>query len=339
MRNDTHRPLSALAASLFCAGLLAAAPTLAQPRAVVDEPVVDVGEAIRGDEVEHTFRIANEGDRPLEITEVKPTCGCTVADYTRQIAPGARGKVVATLSTKALRGPVAKTISVYTNDARNPQIELVIKATVQSYVEAEPGYARFLAVFGQGGEPSRQILYSEQAGEFVVEGVSSPYPFVKASFREATEEERLSNRSGRQWVVEVALTANAPVGAFADFVVVDVKHPQLKRLRLPVSGFVQPVVAVLPRVADFGRKDVSKPQTTILEVKNLGKPAVTLGEVTSTVRGLRSEVEVIDEGRVFRLRLTLDPSMPKGDFRGTLTIPTSSRLQPEVQVDVRGTAL
>jgi hypothetical protein len=92
-------------------------------------------------------------------------------------------------------------------------------------------------------------------------------------------------------------------------------------------------------VADFGRKELSRKQSTILEVKNLGETAVTLGNVTSTVRGLRSEVEVIDEGRLFRVRLTLDPGMPKGDFRGTLTIPTSSRVQPEVQVDVRGTAL
>jgi hypothetical protein len=61
--------------------------------------------------------------------------------------------------------------------------------------------------------------------------------------------------------------------------------------------------------------------------------------VTSTVRGLKGEVEVIDQGRLYRLRLTLDPNMPKGDFRGTLTIPTSSKLQPEVQIDVRGTAL
>ncbi len=110
-------------------------------------------------------------------------------------------------------------------------------------------------------------------------------------------------------------------------------------MKIPVSGFIQPVVAVLPRVADFGRKDLSTPHSAILEVKNLGKVDVTLGEAATTVAGLVPEIEVVEEGRIFRVRLTLDPSMPKGDFTGTLTIPTSSRVQPEVEVDVRGTIL
>lgn len=335
MRHRTHATLPAL--TLALAGV--AAPALAQPRAVVREPMVDVGQVIRGDDVEHTFAVANEGDQTLLITEVNPTCGCTVVDYSQQIAPGASGRIVTTLSTKALRGPVAKTISVYTNDARNPQIELVIKASVQAYVEAEPGYARFLAVFGQGAEPLRQVVFSEQPGELVVKNATSPYPFVKVKVSEAAEEERLSNRSGRQWLVEMSLAADAPVGAFADFVTLDLSHPRLKRLRIPVSGFVQPVVAVLPRVADLGRQELSRPRTTFLEVKNLGRPALTLGSVTSTVRGLQTQVEVLEEGKLYRLRLTLDPGMAKGDFRGTLTIPTSSALQPQVEVDVRGTAL
>jgi Protein of unknown function (DUF1573) len=335
MRDPSHTRIPALALALASVAL----PVLAQPRAVIEEPVVDVGRVVRGDDVEHTFRIANEGDKILEITEVSPTCGCTVVDYSKQIAAGAKGKVVATLSTKALRGPIAKTIRVFTNDARNPEIDLVIKADVQAYVEAEPGWARFLAVFGQGAEAVRQIVYSDDGGELVVKQATSPYPFVAVALHEAGEDERVSKHSGRQWVLEMSLKADAPVGSFADFVTLDLDHSHLKRLRIPVSGFVQPVVAVLPRVVDFGRKDVSKPQTTILEIKNLGKPAVTLGTPTTTVRGLKPEVEVIDAGRLYRVRLTLDPGMPKGDFRGTLTIPTSSKLQPQVEVDVRGTAI
>jgi hypothetical protein len=314
-------------------------PVLAEPKAVIANSIFDVGVVPRGEIVEQRFEIVNEGDSTLAITEVKPTCGCTVVDYDRTIAPGATGAVVATLNTKGLSGPVAKSIRVYTDDRRNPELKLVIKADVRAYVESEPGYARFLAVRGQGGETVVQTLYSEEPGELVVDNVSSPFPFIDVDFREAGEDERLSGKPGRQWIVSAKLLASAPEGPFADFVTVALSHPKLKRLKIPVSGFVQPVVAVLPRVADFGRKDLSVPQSAILEVKNLGAAAVSLGDVETDVVGLVPELEVVDEGRLFRLRLTLDPSMPKGAFQGTLKIPTSSRLQPEVSVDVRGTIL
>ncbi|MCZ6726714.1 MAG: DUF1573 domain-containing protein [Acidobacteria bacterium] len=333
------RLLSSPFSSFFVLVLGLCSSTLAQPRAFVAQSVVDVGVIARGNTVEHAFEIRNEGDATLEILEVKPTCGCTVVDFDSTIAPGASGNVVAKLDSKGLRGPIAKTVRVFTNDGRNPQIDLVIKANVRAWVEASPGYARFLAVLGEGGEPVVQTIYSDEPGELVVTKVRSPYPFVEVDYREAGEEEGLSGKDGRQWIIEMSLAPNAPEGSFADFVTVELQHPRLKRLRIPVSGFVRPVIAVLPRVVDFGRKDLSIPQTAILEVKNLGGPDVTLGTIESTIAGLTPEVEVIEEGRLYRLRMTLAPGMAKGDFRGTLTIPTSSQLQPLVEVTVRGTVL
>lgn len=335
MKNTLNR----LAVGSLMAICALASPALAEPKAIVTNSIVDVGIVPRGDIVEQTFEIVNEGDSALAITEVKPSCGCTVVDYDRTIAPRATGSIKATLNTKGLSGPVAKSIRVYTDDRSNPELKLVIKANIRAYVESEPGYARFLAVRGEGSKTVDQKLYSEEPGDLVVNNVSSPFPFIDVDFREAAEDERLSGKPGRQWVVSATLLANAPEGSFADFVTVNLAHPKLKRLKIPVSGFVQPVVAVLPRVADFGRKDLSVPQSAILEVKNLGAAAVSLGDVETDVAGLVPELEVIDEGRLFRLRLTLDPKMPKGDFRGTLKIPTSSRLQPEISVDVRGTIL
>lgn len=326
-------------ALVLVTGLVGAEALRAQPRATVTSTVIDAGLVVRGESSEHVFEILNEGDRPLEVLDVDPACGCTVVDYAKEIAPGASGRLVATLNTKGLRGAVSRSIEVFTNDPRNAQIDLVIKANVRAYVEAAPGYARFLAVLGQGADAIKQTIYSDEPGDLVVTKVTSPYPFIEVSAHEAPEDERLAGRPGRQWVVETTLLTSAPEGPFADFIDLDLDHPRLKHLRIPVSGFIKPVVAVLPRVADFGRKELTTAQTAILEVKNLGKPDVTLGVVETNVAGLTPTVEVVDEGRLFRLRLTLDPSMPKGDFRGTLTIPTSSELQPEVTIDVRGTIL
>lgn len=49
------------------------------PRLQVPNPVHDFGTVKQGEVVRHDFKLVNTGDRALEITEVKRSCGCTTA--------------------------------------------------------------------------------------------------------------------------------------------------------------------------------------------------------------------------------------------------------------------
>jgi hypothetical protein len=318
---------------------LAPAAAIATPRAEVTEAVIDVGTVARGEAIEHDFEIANGGDTPLEIVEVKPTCGCTVAEYDRSIAPGRTGRVRAVVDTARFRGPIAKSVRVFTNDAVTPEIELVIKADVRSLIEVDPGYARFVTVLGETREPSRQLVWPETEEDFEVLAVRSPYRFLEASFRPAREDERRSGREGRQWVVELELAPSAPLGPLADYVVVRTNHPRLPELQIPVSGFVRPVVAVVPAAVDFGRHDLAEPREVVVELTHLAEGSIALGTVASSLGGVAAALTPVEAGKRFRLVVTLEPGMAKGPFSGKLTIPTSSRVQPLLEIDVRGVVL
>ena len=63
------------------------------PKAVPVEAVVDAGTVAKGEKIKTTFEIKNEGDQTLEITDVRPSCGCTIATYDKTVAPGKVGKV------------------------------------------------------------------------------------------------------------------------------------------------------------------------------------------------------------------------------------------------------
>jgi len=320
--------------------LLAAAPDAsAAPQAVVRESIHDAGTVARGASVEHSFSIANQGDQPLEIVEVQATCGCTVAEYDRQIAPGRSGEVAVVVDTSKLKGAVAKSIRVLTNDAEAPEIILVVKANVRALVEVDPGYARFLTVLGQSVEPAEQLVWQETEGDFVVEGVRSPYPFVDVDVREAREGERRDGRPGRQWVLTISLAADAPQGSFADYVTVATNNPGSREVKVPVSGYVRPAVSAIPAALELGRRDLTSPYEAIVELKNLSGGRIDLGEVSVDVPGVEARLEPVVEGETYRLVLTLGSAVPKGPFEGKVTIPTSSRVQPSVQVDLRGTAL
>ena len=321
-----------LAVALSALVLMAVPAIAAAPKAVVEKPIIDVGKVKKGEPIRQEFVIRNAGDAPLEITEVKPSCGCTVTEFDAVIAPGARGRVTAVVKTDAFGGGIAKSVTVFTNDTDNPKINLVIKALIHEAVIARPGYARFMTVQGQPVESSVQTVSSTDGVTFRVLSVASPYPFVKATHREDPGE------AGR-WRVEVSLDREAPAGPLADYLLVRTDHPEQPEVKIAVSGLVRPTIAVAPKVADFGRREVSEPQSKSLEVKNLGSAAVQLTEATSDVAGLEAVIEPVEEGRHYRIQLTLTDAVPKGDFEGRLTIKTSSPRQPVVEIPLRGTIL
>ena len=85
------------------------------------DTAIDFGTKTMGELVNITFRCKNTGDKPLYLFDVRPSCGCTVADYTKEpIAPGQEGKIDAQFdSKKSHPGDVHKTIFVRANNS-NP---------------------------------------------------------------------------------------------------------------------------------------------------------------------------------------------------------------------------
>lgn len=329
--------LGLVAIVVFAGGATAASAQ--QPRAMPVQPVFDAGVVMRGAKIEHTFAIKNEGAAALTIREVQAACGCAVTRFDRTIAPGERGRVHTVIDTKTFRGPIAKAVTVYTNDQNAAEIRLVVKADVRPVVEARPVYARFLTVVGGEREASEHLLWSTQGPALEVEKVVSPYPYLEARIAPATEEEHDSAGGERQWKLTLELGDGAPVGPLADFVEVHTNNPELGVFKLPVSGYVRPVLAVTPQRADFGRRAVEEPYETALEIRNLGAAAIDVVSVALDVPGVDSEIEEVEEGKVFMVRLTLTPAMSKGPFKGKIQIETTSSLQPTVEVDLRGTIL
>lgn len=61
----------------------------------------------------HKFKFYNSGDNAFTVDRVEPTCGCTVADYTKdKVAPGDSGYIMATFDPHGQSGPFNKSISV-----------------------------------------------------------------------------------------------------------------------------------------------------------------------------------------------------------------------------------
>src|SRR3954465_1571716 len=88
----------------LCAALLAPA-AVAETGKDAPRPIIEVREASKdagvvdeGTVVPFQFEVTNRGQADLQISEVKPSCGCTVSQWDRVIKPGAHGTISAQMN-------------------------------------------------------------------------------------------------------------------------------------------------------------------------------------------------------------------------------------------------
>ena len=93
---------------------------LAQPEIKFENTTYDFGKIKEeGGKVTGKFIFTNVGNEPLELTNVRPGCGCTAANYTKgAIAPGEQGYIEATYNPYNRPGAFNKNIRVTTNEPR-----------------------------------------------------------------------------------------------------------------------------------------------------------------------------------------------------------------------------
>jgi len=315
------------------------APPVLSPKLVAAQAVKDVGRVAKSEKVDVAFVLRNEGGAPLTISDVRPTCGCTVAKFDALIAPGASGEVHASVDTADFNGPITKTLTVLSNDPATPRLTLTIKALVQPQVESRPGFARFNFVQDQEPITVKQTLWATDHDGFAVLDVKSPYKFVQAKFHKATPEELDKEiEVANQWIVETTIAPDAEVGALRDFLVVKTNHPKQKELRLAITGFVRPILTVTPYIADFGAVAPSAETKDIsIIVTNFGKDPVEITKVTSALAGVETTVKSLEAGKRFEIKLALSPAaMAKGAIDSTLKIETSSPKKPVLDVPLKG---
>jgi hypothetical protein len=95
-----------------------------------NETTHDYGTIAKGGNGQTFFTVTNTGDKPLIITKVQPSCGCTTPKWdANPIMPGKSSKIDVGYNTQ-LVNPFEKMIEVYSNDPKNGRTVLYIKGVV-----------------------------------------------------------------------------------------------------------------------------------------------------------------------------------------------------------------
>ncbi|HEV2718421.1 MAG TPA: DUF1573 domain-containing protein, partial [Thermoanaerobaculia bacterium] len=310
------------------------------PRLTIVEPVKDYGTIPKGDKLEWAFLVKNTGDADLQIIAAKPGCGCTVTDFDKVIKPGTTGKVTAHVDTTAFAGPIAKSVTLETNDPNTPTAQLTIHAIVKPFVEAYPaGFTRFNLLQGDA-DTQTVTLYSEEDEPFEIKNIEVPGDWVKATFSKIEKKEDLAPNVGKagQNQYKVAITVGGPdakIGPLADRIRVFTNSKHQPEYSISISGVVRPTLRVdPPGGVNFGEvapTDSAATRSILVHTNDTKTPeSFTVTKAESSVPTVVTSIKPGANRGDYEVTLQLAKDSKPGDIDGTVKIYTSDKKNPVV---------
>lgn len=308
-----------------------------KPQLTVDEPVYETGEVARDKVVEHTFVLRNTGDAVLNIGAIVRPSNVEVISQPTALAPGESGELkvrVPLLNDKPLA--LLKQILVRSDDPVHPETKVELKILSTEYVVVKPGYARWISVQHEKAGTISQVLSARDGQPLEVLRTTEPPAGISSNL---TVSQKTASGAAKEWKLDLTLAADAPIGAIVGTMLVYVNHPKQSIVPIPLSGFMRPVLAVTPPALSVGELQLTEKGAQAFTLKSYSTAPVRVTKVEHDLKGFApATLEERVAGREYRMKLEFDPAtLPKGPFRGTLSIHTDSATMPLVTVPIDGT--
>jgi len=337
--------LSARLASAVAAEGQAGKP--APAKSVVSAPKIEVlpetkdaGTVPKGQVIDVTFVIKNNGGSDLIISDARPSCGCTVASFDKVVKPGGEGKIVSSVDTKSFSGPISKSILLVSNDPDRPQMNLFVKANVKPFVDVLPQpFVRFSVIKGDSGSQDVILLSEEKAFKPTIAETSQPY--VKAELSPAGDKDLIPGRAGEQYKLHLTVTPDAPDGLLNAPIRIATGLSQQPTIEIPVSGIIRPRVSVTPVMVNFGNFTAGKDPITrnIIVINNKPGVPVKVTRAVVSVPGFSTDIVPTQEGVSYTVVVKASEGVKKGSLQGTVKLFTSDKEKSVIELPLRGEVL
>jgi len=292
-----HRAALAAGMALALGAVALSAPA---PRFVCDEPVFRFGERFADEPaVEHRFRLRNAGEVSLLVSVADSTCGCIASDLSSEtIRPGESAELTVRINLKGRSGRQRQTVTLSTNDPKQPQATLIVEGAVKPEADVEP-----MGVLLGRIPPDRETVSDIRVRfpEGRPNRVLAATPDAKFLRTEVTEVAPL--RDYRVRIATVPPLA-APAGSRGDlraFIRVELERPLFPEIIIPFIAWAatppsaEPAALPLPAAS-------AVPLSRVIIVRSGTAESLRIEAVDTPVPDIRAEIKPI-EGAGFRVRL------------------------------------
>jgi hypothetical protein len=300
--------------------------------------------------VTHAFKFTNAGDKPLVITKVQASCGCTTPGWTKEpVQPGETGEVLATYRTSA--GPFNKSLTV--TAAGLPAVILHIKGNVAK--KPEDLAAIYPQTFGDLRSKNKrdfvfaQISSQQTTPSQTIEVANAGDEVVNVSFENVPEyiivnsvPESLSPLQKGQITISVNGAKRTKFGYSVDKITVKAgKSSEVFNVTSIVAEKIEqpekfPVTEVTQSTIDLGKLTVNKASGAI-ELKNLGNADLLVKSVSTDNEAfnviLKKELKV-KAGKTGTLKLSAQ-NLQKGNNTAQIYLCTNDPIKSLLRITVK----
>ena len=305
--------------------------------------------------VTHVFEFTNSYNKPVKILQVKPSCGCTTPDWSKEeIQPGKTGFIKAEFNPKGRPGYFTKTLTVTTDAETNPFI-LQIKGTVVS--DAKQVASSFRVTNGNWRIKSASFSLGKIyiKNEYVVREFQFMNTAKKAiSYLDKYDGpayirvnvEPKTIQPGETGVVRIGYNGKLrdAYGYQTDNVVIhtDDEQQPLKSFNVlatledyfpeqtPREAAKSPRLLLNQTSLDFGRVRQNQATTKEVTVTNLGQSVLELRSIQGNCTCIKTESDrkALKSGQSTTIKISYDPQDRKGTQQKSVTIYSNDPKDP-----------
>ena len=242
---------------------LATAREPGEPKLVLSQEHWDFGTLLHPRQAEFTLQVTNAGTGELRITNIKSTCGCTVAKPEKKIlAAGEATSVNIVFYSKGRQGPAESRITIFSNDQANPQQTFDIVGIVQRAVEVHPMHGVNFRLLDPD-EARRQEIR-------LVNNLPEPMkPTLRPFSTDQFTAELKEVRPGREYLVTIAIRSPVKQKVLSDALVVLTGLSAEPEIRLPALVVLMDRVDIRPPLL-FVKLNKDKPKHQRVAIEYFG---------------------------------------------------------------------
>ncbi len=295
----------------------------------------DFGTKWYGEKCETELFIKNVGDAPLKIVSLKSSCGCTVAKPVngttwngRVVGPGESEPLRLSYNTKKVRAKVSQTVTINTNDPKNPTIAIQVKGGIKQLFEMSPNPRITFTGLEKGSSASKELMLTSNIDEKVKLTVDEAAARGSEAFNVQLEE----LDEGKKYKLTVMTRpGELKLGSNATTVTLKTDNERFPTMQVPVSAYVAPRVQTSPLTLYVPRKGSTPIQRYIRVRYQTSAPIKVTGIETShesvkaEVMPPRTNVSPQASLAMHEIRATLPPASEFPADGATITIMTDDK--------------
>jgi hypothetical protein len=288
----------------------------AVPRIQFAELAHDFGELQAGVTLKHTFHYTNTGLATLQILQVRPSCGCTTAgEWDKQVEPGATGSIPVQFNSSSFNGLIQKTVSVVSNDPRQSNIVLHLKARVWVPLEVTPKTVMFQYDSESPAEETQRIQIKSNLKE--------PLQLVEPRIEHPAFRLELETvQEGKEYTLLVSTVPPIGTGMIAAPFFIRARDTNVEPVRVQAYAMEKKPILISPSQLYLPAGRTAAELRPSVSIRSQSTNQLVLSDAAVNVDGVSVEVKELQPGRLF----VLTPVFPAG-----FEVPAGQRLEVTVK--------